>query len=83
MESAQLAADEINAEGGIHGRPLEMDFQDHQCDPKTALSLFESLSSAKEYQHLHVRGLQRHGPGDRPCPGCQRRSAPWHHSDDS
>ncbi|MEK6960271.1 MAG: ABC transporter substrate-binding protein [Nanoarchaeota archaeon] len=47
MESAQLAADEINAEGGIHGRPLEIDFQDHQCDPKTALSLFESLSSAK------------------------------------
>jgi len=47
MTSAQLAADEINADGGIGGRPLEIDFQDHQCDPKTALSLFESLSSAK------------------------------------
>lgn len=51
MTSAKLAADEINVNGGINGRPLEIDFQDHQCDPKTALSLFESLASAK---NIHI-----------------------------
>ena len=47
QKAAQLAVDEINASGGIRGRMLAIDFQDHQCDPKTAVSAFESLHDAK------------------------------------
>lgn len=34
-----LALEEINAAGGVHGRGLEIDFQDDQADPKQALVL--------------------------------------------
>ncbi|HYO32411.1 MAG TPA: branched-chain amino acid ABC transporter substrate-binding protein [Nocardioidaceae bacterium] len=33
---AQLAVDEINADGGVDGRDLELNVQDEACDPKTA-----------------------------------------------
>jgi len=48
QKSAQLALDEINAEGGINGRPLIIDFQDHACDPKTAVSIFQQVTDAKK-----------------------------------
>lgn len=47
MTSAQMAAEEINAQGGINGRLVEIDFQDHQCDPKVGLTAFDQLRFAK------------------------------------
>ncbi|MDD5148347.1 MAG: ABC transporter substrate-binding protein [Candidatus ainarchaeum sp.] len=47
MNSALIAADEINASGGINGKTLVIDFQDHKCDPATALSIFEQETGAK------------------------------------
>ena len=46
--TAALAVEEINAAGGINGRPLVIDYQDHQCNAKTAVSIFEQLSAAKK-----------------------------------
>ena len=47
QRSAQIAVDEINAQGGINGRPLVLDYQDHQCSPKTAVSVFQQLRTTK------------------------------------
>lgn len=41
QRSAQIAVDDVNKNGGINGQPLIVDFQDHKCDPKTALSIFQ------------------------------------------
>jgi len=43
QKAAQLAVDEINASGGINGQKLEIDFQDHKCDPKTAVASLQQL----------------------------------------
>ena len=40
---AQLAVDEINAKGGINGKKLEINFQDHKCDAKSAVSAYQNL----------------------------------------
>jgi len=47
QKSAQIAMDEINANGGINGKKLVIDFQDHQCNPQTAVTLFEQLNSVE------------------------------------
>jgi branched-chain amino acid transport system substrate-binding protein len=38
-----LAVDEINTNGGINGRKLEVIYEDGQCDPKTATSAAQKL----------------------------------------
>ena len=43
----QMATDEINANGGINGIRLVIDFQDHQCNAQVARSIFEQLTSMK------------------------------------
>lgn len=47
QKSAQLAVNDINSNGGINGKKLEIDFQDHQCNSQTALSLFTQMNSVK------------------------------------
>ncbi|MSR85644.1 ABC transporter substrate-binding protein [Candidatus Uhrbacteria bacterium] len=47
QKMAVIAADKINQAGGINGRKLELDVQDHACDPKIALSTFQQLSTVK------------------------------------
>lgn len=42
---AALAEEEINARGGINGQPISVVFQDHQCKPSVAVSLFQKLST--------------------------------------
>ncbi len=44
QKAAQLAVEDINARGGIKGKKLEVIYQDHQCDPKTALSIYKQFS---------------------------------------
>jgi branched-chain amino acid transport system substrate-binding protein len=48
LKSAKLAIDEINNNGGIDGKKLELVAEDHKCDPKTAVSAFTKLSSTND-----------------------------------
>ncbi|ELS51095.1 putative Amino acid/amide ABC transporter substrate-binding protein, HAAT family (Precursor) [Streptomyces viridochromogenes Tue57] len=43
---AQLAVDEINAEGGVDGRKIELTVEDEACDPKTAAAGAAKLVSS-------------------------------------
>ena len=54
QKSAQLAVDEINAAGGINGKHLEINFQDHKCDPKLAVTAYQSLHSQGVKTYLEV-----------------------------
>ena len=47
QKSAMIAVDEINSNGGINGKKFIIDYQDHQCLPQTAVSIFEQLYSVK------------------------------------
>ncbi|MFA6268699.1 MAG: ABC transporter substrate-binding protein [archaeon] len=42
-----IAAEEINSNGGINGKKLEINYQDDEGDPKKALSALEYLTSNK------------------------------------
>ncbi len=48
---ARIAVDEINADGGINGRKLELVAEDHQCDPKVAVSAFKKLVNSDQ---IHI-----------------------------
>jgi len=52
QEVTQLAVDEINANGGINGKRVEVNFQDHQCSSKLAVSIFQQLSSAEDIDYF-------------------------------
>ena len=43
QKATQMAVDEINATGGINGKKLEVIYEDHACDAKTALSEFQQF----------------------------------------
>ncbi len=43
VKAAQLAVDDVNAKGGINGRPLELDVQDAALDSKTGLAAAQKL----------------------------------------
>lgn len=47
---ADLAVAEINANGGINGRKLEIVYGNHKCDPKEIVTVFESMLMQK----IHV-----------------------------
>lgn len=44
LEGANLYWDMVNADGGVCGRDVELDVQDHQYDPQTAVSLYRDMS---------------------------------------
>jgi len=44
QESAIIAVDEINQIGGINGKMLKVDWQDGQCNPKTAFTIAQSFN---------------------------------------
>lgn len=44
-ESAQLAADEINAAGGVNGSKIELVIEDTKSDPNAAVSAFNKLTT--------------------------------------
>ncbi|MBI2572266.1 ABC transporter substrate-binding protein [Candidatus Woesearchaeota archaeon] len=46
-KTARLIVDQINSQGGIDGQQLHLDVQDHQCDPKLAVSEFQQATQAK------------------------------------
>lgn len=45
QEGAKIALDEINAEGGVHGRPLEVDFQDSAGEAAQATTIAQRFVS--------------------------------------
>ncbi len=57
MQNAyQMASAEINAAGGINGRPIEVVFEDDKNDPATAVSSFEKLVSSDRVEVM-IGGL--------------------------
>ena len=44
-QAKQMAADEINAAGGIDGRPLELVVEDSQCSAQGAVAAYRKLTS--------------------------------------
>lgn len=48
QRGTQMAVDEINKSGGIHGKKIEVIYGDHQCDPKVALSIFQQYIATSE-----------------------------------
>jgi branched-chain amino acid transport system substrate-binding protein len=52
-----MAVEEINAAGGINGKKFEVIYQDHKCDPKEALSIYQqSLSKSKIFTSSSCSG---------------------------
>ena len=51
-QGAQLAIDDINAAGGINGRPLEGIFADTKADPKVAIAAANELVNKKRVDGL-------------------------------
>ena len=48
VRSKQMAADEINAAGGINGRPLELVIEDSKCGAQDAITAYKKLTSVDE-----------------------------------
>jgi len=46
----QIALDEVNAEGGIRGKPVRLELEDSATDPKTATLAFEKLATSGRIQ---------------------------------
>lgn len=46
-EGIQLHVDQINAEGGINGKKLEVDYQDTKGDIQEAINIFKKMASNK------------------------------------
>ena len=46
-QSKQMAADEINAAGGIDGRRLELVVEDSQCNAQSAITAYQKLTDVE------------------------------------
>ena len=46
---AELAVEEVNAKGGINGRPIQLDVQDNRCNPAEGVKLVTQLAADKTY----------------------------------
>jgi len=60
LKTTNLAIDEINANGGVNGRPIELILEDHQCDPKIGLQAFENsvdIKNVKLFSTLACTGV--------------------------
>lgn len=55
-KSSLLAIEEINRAGGIQGRMLELDVQDHQCKPATAIVAYQHLSTLEHVRYFLAAG---------------------------
>ena len=47
-QAKQMAADEINAPGGVNGRTLELIMEDPQCSAKEAITAYHKLTDVDE-----------------------------------
>lgn len=51
-KGAELAIDEINANGGINGKKLELIAEDSKCDPKEAVNAINKLVNVDEVKFI-------------------------------
>ncbi|OGM95107.1 hypothetical protein A2524_03405 [Candidatus Wolfebacteria bacterium RIFOXYD12_FULL_48_21] len=58
--TAQLAADEINAKGGINGRQIQLVVEDAKCDSKTGLSAVSKLVNTDKVKYI-IGGMCSNG----------------------
>lgn len=52
----ELALERVNAEGGIHGRPLAYVFEDSQSDPRPAVGLAQKFVNDIAHQGRRAEG---------------------------
>ena len=50
---AEMALAEANANGGVLGRKLEIDFQDNRCNPAEAVKSVTQMLATKKYVAIH------------------------------
>lgn len=55
-KSSILAVEEINRDGGVNGRLLTLDVQDHQCQPAKAVAAFKDLTSLQGIRFFLAAG---------------------------
>ena len=48
----EMAVEEIHAEGGVNGRPIQLIFEDGMCDPKTASNAGNKLINADKVKYI-------------------------------
>ena len=48
IQAKQMAADEINAAGGINGRPLELVVEDSKCNAQDAITAYNKLTDVDD-----------------------------------
>jgi branched-chain amino acid transport system substrate-binding protein len=60
VNTAKLAVDQINKNGGIHGRPLELEVQDSKCDSKGGLDAVQKLVNADGIKYI-IGGMCSNG----------------------
>lgn len=60
VNTAQLAADEINAKGGINGRQIQLVVEDAKCDSKTGLSAVSKLVNVDKVKYI-IGGMCSNG----------------------
>lgn len=51
-KGAELAIDEINANGGVNGKKLELIAEDSKCDPKEAVNAINKLVNVNEVKFI-------------------------------
>ena len=50
LRGIQLAADEVNAAGGVSGRKIELVVEDSRCEPEEAVKILRSFIEARHIQ---------------------------------
>ena len=51
-DGAQLAVDQVNAAGGVFGKPVAFDVQDNRCNPTEAVKIITQMLSDPGYTAL-------------------------------
>ena len=69
---AELAVKEINAAGGVKGRPFELLFEDEEANPPVAVRKVGEAAAAGQGRSAHRDRQQRLDPRGRPGSGTQR-----------
>ena len=72
-QAKQMAADEINAAGGIDGRMLELIVEDSQCSAKDAIAAYNKLTDVDGVKIILGTSLQQRHAGRRSPGGGGRR----------
>ena len=76
-EAAELAAEEINAAGGINGRRLELVIRDDYADPDSAVFIAGDLYDSDVSAVVGISIPERHSPRPRSTTAA---TTPWRRS---